>query len=124
MRIDFHIDAPPAHGARGACLQVGANTSSHVTKVSSLGMWAPVHDEEWDGDVPLNLERAKRMGVDSEEGTVVFDAGKLPWRTGRYEVRPTHLSSDSPSTSDFLPRCLDSLSPRWEVQRHGHSWSH
>ena len=49
-------------------------------------MWAPVHDEEWDGDVPLNLERAKQTDADSEEGTIVFDAGKLPWRIGRYEV--------------------------------------
>jgi phosphatidylethanolamine N-methyltransferase len=38
--------------------QVGANKSRQVTQTSSMGMWLPVHDEEWDGDVPLGHERA------------------------------------------------------------------
>lgn len=60
--------------------------SSQVTKVSSLGMWVPVHVEEWDGDVPLHLEQPERTDIESEEGEVVFKGGKLPWRTGKYEV--------------------------------------
>ncbi len=66
-------------------LQVGANAHSQVTKVSSLGMWVPVHDEEWDGDIPLDLHRPNRPDVDSE-GEVVFQADKLPWQCGTYEV--------------------------------------
>ena len=34
--------------------RVGANPSSLVTRTSSLGMWIPVHDEEWDGDFPIS----------------------------------------------------------------------
>ncbi|CAG8670879.1 1304_t:CDS:2, partial [Acaulospora colombiana] len=33
----------------------GANKSQTMTKTSSLGLWVPVHDEEWDGDVPRPL---------------------------------------------------------------------
>ena len=73
--------------------RVGANQSNLVTKTSSLGMWVPVHDDEWDGDIPLELQRPKRAennSPDAEEGEVVFKGGVLPWRTGRYEVRYHH----------------------------------
>ena len=50
-------------------------------------MWVPVHDEEWDGDIPLSLNRPNRPDNDSEDGEVVFQRGTLPWQTGRYEVR-------------------------------------
>lgn len=72
-----HID--PAY-------QVGANKSKDVTKTSSLGMWLPIHDEEWDGSIPLGLDRVPRHSVDSENGTVTFKANTLPWLVGRYEV--------------------------------------
>lgn len=69
--------------------QVGANRSNLVTKTSSLGMWVPVHDEEWDGDIPLSLNRPDRPDKESETGEVVFHSSTLPWQTGRYEVRTT-----------------------------------
>lgn len=68
-------------------LQVGANKSKSVTKTASLGKWVPVHDEEWDGDFPLSLNRPNRPDNDSEDGEVVFQGNALPWQTGRYEVR-------------------------------------
>ena len=49
-------------------------------------MWVPVHDEEWDGDIPLSPTQPKYTAEDIEEGEVVFEGGKLPWRTGRFEV--------------------------------------
>ena len=67
--------------------QIGANASQLVTKTSSMGKWAPVHGEEWDGDYPLSLDRPNRPAVDAEEGEVVFSGLTLPWRTGNYEVR-------------------------------------
>ena len=73
--------------------RVGANQSNLVTKTSSLGMWVPVHDDEWDGDIPLELQRPRRAennSPDAEAGEVVFKGGVLPWRTGRYEVRYHH----------------------------------
>ena len=65
-----------------------------------------MHGEEWDGDIPLELQRpspssspspspshsekAGDVDVDVEEGEVVFAGSVLPWRTGRYEVRYHH----------------------------------
>lgn len=57
-----------------------------VTKVSSLGMWLPVHDEEWDGDIPLGLDRPPSPQRDSENGEVTFRGNTLPWLVGNYEV--------------------------------------
>jgi len=51
-----------------------------------MGMWLPVHDEEWDGDVPLGYERAPSPHRDAEKGTITFKGNTLPWLVGRYEV--------------------------------------
>jgi phosphatidylethanolamine N-methyltransferase len=52
-----------------------------------MGMWLPVHDEEWDGDVPLNLKRVPSKHLDSENGIVTFKGNTLPWLVGLYEVK-------------------------------------
>lgn len=53
-------------------------------------MWVPVHDEEWDGDIPLGVDRPVPSGSkDSQEGFVVFRGGRLPWKAGKYEVGVT-----------------------------------
>lgn len=69
-------------------MQVGANTSALVTKVSSSGMWLPVHGEEWDGGVPVCPERSSSPQRDSECGLITFKGSTLPWLVGRYEVCP------------------------------------
>ena len=59
-------------------------------------MWVPVHDEEWDGDIPLGLPGLDKPAActsgngDSEEGEAVFEKSTLPWHTGRYEIRYHH----------------------------------
>ncbi|KZT00269.1 uncharacterized protein LAESUDRAFT_732419 [Laetiporus sulphureus 93-53] len=140
--LHFHLGEPikvrwqaPLHHSRRDWIgiyRVGANKSSLVTKTSSLGMWVPVHDEEWDGDIPLDLNRANRPDSDSEGGEVVFQQGRLPWQTGRYEIRyhhdgkynvmsldgPFEVYVDKPNTMDveavrkclmhIVPLCLDS----------------
>ena len=58
-----------------------------MTKTSSMGMWLPVYDEEWDGDVPLGLTRVPSPHRDADMGTVTFKANTLPWLVGRYEVK-------------------------------------
>jgi len=112
--------------------RVGANKSREVTKTSSMGMWLPVYDEEWDGDVPRDLTRVSSSHRDADVGTVTFKAGSLPWLVGRYEVRYHHdgkynvMSMEGPfeiyvdKPSDFnlvsvrksfmriVPLCLDS----------------
>lgn len=64
-------------------MQIGANREKSVTKVSSMGMWVPVHSDEWDGDMPVE---AGTPVVNSRSGEVVFRGGALPWKTGTYEV--------------------------------------
>jgi phosphatidylethanolamine N-methyltransferase len=90
--------------------RVGANQSPLVTRTSSLGMWVPVHGEEWDGNVPIGEdthigtpEDREGSGTNDEEsGTVVFKGDKLPWTVGHYEIRYHHdgkynvLSLDGP----------------------------
>lgn len=49
-------------------------------------MWAPVYDDEWDGDVYLGLDRPPTPGKDSK-GEITFKGDVLPWAVGRYEVR-------------------------------------
>lgn len=69
-------------------------------------MWVPVHDEEWDGDVPLGLKREPSQSKDVERGTVTFKGNALPWLVGRYEVSPHRLHANTvyplpfPSRSD------------------------
>ncbi|KAI0296989.1 phospholipid methyltransferase-domain-containing protein [Multifurca ochricompacta] len=73
--------------------RVGANQSSLVTRTSSLGMWMPVHDKEWDGDFPIGEDinsHTSSTSSSSESGTVVFQGDALPWTVGRYEVRYHH----------------------------------
>jgi phosphatidylethanolamine N-methyltransferase len=47
-----------------------------------------VHDDEWDGDIPLGFNKPATPGKDSS-GFVVFEGDALPWKAGRYEVRAT-----------------------------------
>jgi phosphatidylethanolamine N-methyltransferase len=78
--------------------RVGANQLTRVTRTSSLGMWAPVHDEEWDGDIPIGgynqtsiPSDGEGSGANDEEcGMVLFKGDKLPWMVGQYEVRYHH----------------------------------
>ena len=63
---------------------MGANKSALVTKTSSLGMWIPVHNEEWDGELPVSADKSKTP--DTDRGLLEFGGDKLPWQVGSYEV--------------------------------------
>jgi phosphatidylethanolamine N-methyltransferase len=103
--LRFHLGAQievkwrvPRHHSRRDWIglyRVGANRSSLVTRTSSLGMWVPVHDEEWDGDVPIGEESqtsapADAGASDEECGMAVFKGDSLPWTVGHYEMRYHH----------------------------------
>lgn len=60
-------------------------------------MWVPIHDEEWDGDIPLGMARSPGTQVDAENATIVFKGNTLPWLVGKYEVGNLSWSS-RPST--------------------------
>ncbi|KAE9396219.1 hypothetical protein BT96DRAFT_1021488 [Gymnopus androsaceus JB14] len=135
--IQIRWQAPHKHSRKDwiGIYRVGANKSILVTKTSSLGMWAPVHDEEWDGDIPLGLldrPDVPLKDVDSESGVVTFKDNTLPWIAGRYEIRyhhdgkynvmsmdgPIEIYVETPAELDFgsvrgslmriVPYCLDS----------------
>ncbi|KAJ7454990.1 phosphatidylethanolamine N-methyltransferase [Mycena galericulata] len=91
--IRLKWEAPHTHSRKDwvGIYRIGANKSSLVTRTSSMGLWVPVHDEEWDGDVPLGLPRPSTGDGDtSESGMVTFKGNTLPWIAGRYEVRYHH----------------------------------
>ncbi|KAF8467027.1 phosphatidylethanolamine N-methyltransferase [Russula ochroleuca] len=137
-QIEVKWQVPRHHSRRDwiGLYRVGANQSSLVTRTSSLGMWVPVHDEEWDGDVPIGEESqasdpADTDASDEECGTAVFKGDSLPWTVGRYEMRyhhdgkynvlalegPIEIYVDRPEKVDFdsvraalahvVPLCLD-----------------
>ncbi|KIK41161.1 hypothetical protein CY34DRAFT_224284 [Suillus luteus UH-Slu-Lm8-n1] len=133
--IKVNWQAPARHSHRDwiGMYKVGANKSTLVTKISSVGLWVPVHDEEWDQDEPVeDTSRIAPLGKKPEVGTVSFEGSTLPWTIGQYEVRYHHdgkynvLSLDGPfevyvnkpasldltSVRDCLarivPLCLDS----------------
>jgi len=98
-QITLAWQVPRHHSRRDwiGLYRVGANPSSLVTRTSSLGMWMPVHDEEWDGDFPISEDSHSSSPTGSSEGTddeacgtVVFQGDGLPWTVGRYEVRYHH----------------------------------
>lgn len=68
-------------------------------------MWVPVHDEEWNGDIPLGLDLPPTPGKDSK-GEVTFKGDTLPWLAGRYEVKTYNSSDKYPRIDLFiLNRC-------------------
>ncbi|KAI0296534.1 hypothetical protein B0F90DRAFT_1669753, partial [Multifurca ochricompacta] len=119
-KIKIAWKVPRHHSRRDwiGLYRVGANQSSLVTRTSSLGMWMPVHDKEWDGDFPIgedinshtsstssssgsgsgsssvkgdgSVSSGGGASSDEESGTVVFQGDALPWTVGRYEVRYHH----------------------------------
>ncbi|THH03995.1 hypothetical protein EW145_g5845 [Phellinidium pouzarii] len=114
--------APSTHSRKDwiGLYRIGANKSSLHTSTSSLGMWVPVHHDEWDGDVPIGLQDKKFISADPETGKVVFKGEALPWQTGIYEARYHHdgkynvMSLDGPIEIYVdPPASLDFQSIRW-----------
>ncbi|KAG8814574.1 phosphatidylethanolamine N-methyltransferase [Serendipita sp. 399] len=83
--------SPMKHSRRDwvGLYRYGANKSQLITKTSSLGLWVPVHDEEWDGDVPKPLTD-RDAGEETECGELTFKNSTLPWQIGDYELRYHH----------------------------------
>ncbi|KAG9007113.1 phosphatidylethanolamine N-methyltransferase [Tulasnella sp. 427] len=124
--------APHGHSRRDwiGLYRVDANSSETVTNVNSLGRWLPVHDDEWDGDIPVS--RTVTPESDEDCGEVIFKASTLPWEVGTYEIRyhhngkynvmsrvaPIEIYVERPASTDFnsvreslmkmIVLCLDS----------------
>lgn len=86
IRISWN--APPGHSRKDwiGIYRLGSCQSEEITKISSVGKWVPLYDEEWDGNTPI--EHPDRGTSDA--GTVMFDKERLPWQPGMYELRLHH----------------------------------
>ncbi|CAL1698213.1 unnamed protein product [Somion occarium] len=129
--LRFHLGEPikvkwraPSHHSRRDWIG--------IYRTSSLGKWVPVHDDEWDGDIPLNNQRSDQVDCEPEDGEVVFKGDALSWQAGRYEIRyhhdgkynvlslagPVEIYVEKPASMEFdsvrqalsriVPLCLDS----------------
>ncbi|KAM0745695.1 hypothetical protein T439DRAFT_307542 [Meredithblackwellia eburnea MCA 4105] len=87
--ITLDWKAPSNHSRKDwiGIYRLGANKSKLVTRVSSQGRWIGVNKDEWDGD---HHDEGKGDGVIGEHGTVTLSGKRLPWTTGKYELRYHH----------------------------------
>ncbi|WVR09665.1 hypothetical protein IAU60_006740 [Kwoniella sp. DSM 27419] len=93
----YHVGQPirvswtaPANHSRKDWIgiyRLGSCKSALVTRISSVGKWMPIYQEEWDGDTPLNPAQIAEKG---DAGEAVFQGEQLPWLPGQYEVRYHH----------------------------------
>jgi phosphatidylethanolamine N-methyltransferase len=81
--------APSNHSRKDwiGIYRLGSCKAALVTKISSVGKWMPIYDDEWEGDqqVETDSNAEKR-----DAGIVVFKGNRLPWAPGQYEVRYHH----------------------------------
>ncbi|KAJ9097943.1 hypothetical protein QFC20_006071 [Naganishia adeliensis] len=112
IRVSWN--APPTHSKKDwiGIYRLGSCKEELVTKISSVGKWTPIYDEEWDGSTPLiDVVPAQRRVADA--GTVVFEMERLPWKAGQYEIRYHHDGKHNVMTKIapveiYIPRMPDS----------------
>ncbi len=95
----FHVGQPikvswnaPANHSRKDWIgiyRLGSCKSQLVTRISSLGKWSPLYEDEWDGDNALSGDK-KVVSPEADAGSIVFDKDRLPWAPGQYELRLHH----------------------------------
>ncbi|KAK8853465.1 hypothetical protein IAR55_004172 [Kwoniella newhampshirensis] len=83
--------APSNHSRKDwiGIYRLGSCKSQLVTRISSVGKWMPIYEEEWDGDEPVSTEPKDREEK-GDVGEVVFKGEQLPWLPGQYELRYHH----------------------------------
>ncbi|OCF30914.1 phosphatidylethanolamine N-methyltransferase [Kwoniella heveanensis BCC8398] len=81
--------APSNHSRKDwiGIYRLGSCKSTLVTRISSVGKWMPIYEEEWDGDTYLDPVDKEKKG---DAGEVLFKGEQLPWMPGQYEVRYHH----------------------------------
>lgn len=83
--------APSNHSRKDwiGIYRLGSCKSQLVTRLSSVGKWMPIYEEEYDGDTQISPP-ATEQTEKKDAGTVVFKGNQLPWAPGKYEVRYHH----------------------------------
>ena len=89
--------APSNHSRKDwiGIYRLGSCRSQLVTRISSVGKWMPIYQDEWDGDEYVEPSMMNgsgdKGGVKREHaGEVVFKGDQLPWAPGEYELRYHH----------------------------------
>ncbi|KAL7413484.1 phospholipid methyltransferase-domain-containing protein [Mrakia frigida] len=124
----FHIgepiqvawEAPQTHSRKDwiGIYRLGACKSQLVTRISSVGKWAPLHDGEFDGEKPIPKAGdgvRPDAGFEIEKGKIVLKGDALPWQTGQYELRLHHdgkhnVMARFAPIEIFVPRPSDPIS--------------
>lgn len=93
----FHVGQPitvswraPANHSRKDWIgiyRLGSCRSQLVTRISSVGKWMPIYEDEYDGDTPIDSPSGKK---EQHGGEVTFRGDQLPWQPGMYELRYHH----------------------------------
>ncbi|OWT38448.1 phosphatidylethanolamine N-methyltransferase [Cryptococcus neoformans Bt1] len=93
----FHVGQPirvswtaPSYHSRKDWIgiyRLGSCKSQLVTRISSVGKWMPIYEEEWNGNDPVDPAEREKKG---DSGEVVFRGDQLPWQPGEYELRYHH----------------------------------
>lgn len=89
--ISVNWTAPSNHSRKDwiGIYRVGASKSKLITKISSMGKWVPIFEEEYNGNDQVNVEPEEQVSQ-GDAGTVTFHGSRLPWAPGQYEIRYHH----------------------------------
>lgn len=58
-----------------------------MTKISSVGKWVPLYDDEYDGEQEVSPTLSSPK---TDAGEAILDKDRLPWQPGTYELRLHH----------------------------------
>jgi len=95
----FHVGQPirvswtaPSNHSRKDWIgiyRVGACKDPLITKISSMGKWVPIFEEEYHGQEQARLSPEEQVSH-GDAGIVTFRGNRLPWAPGKYELRYHH----------------------------------
>jgi phosphatidylethanolamine N-methyltransferase len=95
----FHVGQPirvswtaPSNHSRKDWIgiyRVGSAKDALITKISSMGKWVPIFEEEYNGEEQARLSPEEQVSH-GDAGIVTFRGSRLPWAPGQYELRYHH----------------------------------
>jgi phosphatidylethanolamine N-methyltransferase len=89
--IRVNWTAPSNHSRKDwiGVYRLGSAKDCLITKISSMGKWVPIFEEEYNGEEQARLAPEQELSH-GDAGTVTFRGNRLPWSPGKYELRYHH----------------------------------
>lgn len=89
--IRVNWTAPSNHSRKDwiGIYRVGSCKSKLITKVSSVGKWVPIFEEEYNGEDQVGIDPEEQVSY-GDAGICTFRGKRLPWAPGQYELRYHH----------------------------------